>query len=199
MPKRLDITLSNSQRTELLEEPDHHPKAYVREKAAAILKLAEDHLPAVEVAAHRLLKRRDDNTVRSWLRRYLQGGLADLLVQRGRGRKPAFSPQHDAESAAHEVQEVLHRSPLLYGLDRHSWTLKDLGHTIGWMHTLSIPAVCKLLQRFKLVYKRGQAHVHSPDLEYNHCNYRSTRTVNPPHVAEQARSGRRITVRLWGV
>jgi len=78
-----------------------------------------------------------------------------------------FSPQHSAESAASEVGEVLHRSPVLYGLDRHSWTHQALGHTIDWMRTLSLPAICKLLQRFKLVYKRGRAHVHSPDLEYN--------------------------------
>lgn len=62
---------------------------------------------------------------------------------------------------------MLHRSPVLYGLDRHSWTHQALGHTIDWMRTLSLPAICKLLQRFKLVYKRGRAHVHSPDLEYN--------------------------------
>jgi len=92
MPKRLDITLRADQRAELLEARDHHPKAYVREKAAAILKIADERLPALEVATHRLLKRRDDNTVRSWLRRYLHGGLAHLLVQHGRGRKPAFFP-----------------------------------------------------------------------------------------------------------
>lgn len=92
MPKRLEITLSDHQRAELLEARDHHPKAYVREKAAAILKIAEERLPALEVAAHRLLKRRDDNTVRSWLRRYLHAGLTGLLVQPGRGKKPAFSP-----------------------------------------------------------------------------------------------------------
>ena len=44
MPKRLDISLSTEQRTELLEARDHHRKAYVREKAAAILKIAEEHL-----------------------------------------------------------------------------------------------------------------------------------------------------------
>ena len=65
------------------------------------------------------------------------------------------------------MQEVLYRSPVLSGLDRHSWTLKDVGHTINWMRPLSIPAVRQLLQRFKLVYKRGRAHVHPPDLEYN--------------------------------
>src|SRR2546428_9529778 len=92
MPKRLEITLSQQQRAELLQARDHHSKAYVREKAAAILKIADERLPALQVASHRLLKRRDDNTVRSWLRRYLQGGLAGLLVQKGRGKKPAFSP-----------------------------------------------------------------------------------------------------------
>jgi len=92
MPKRLEITLSDQQRAELLEARDHHAKAYVREKAAAILKIADERLPALEVAQYRLLKRRDDNTVRSWLRRYLHRGLADLLVQPGRGKKSAFSP-----------------------------------------------------------------------------------------------------------
>ncbi len=92
MPKRHDITLSPEQHTALLEARDHHPKAYVREKAAAILKMVDEHLSALEVAQHRLLKRRDDNTVRSWLRRYLHEGLAGLLVGGGRGRKPAFSP-----------------------------------------------------------------------------------------------------------
>ncbi len=37
MPKRLTITLNEEQRAELLEARDHHAKAYVREKAAAIL------------------------------------------------------------------------------------------------------------------------------------------------------------------
>ena len=65
------------------------------------------------------------------------------------------------------MQDVLHRSPVLFGLDRHTWTLKTLGQTIAWMRSLTQAAVCKLLKRFKVVYKRGRAHVHSPDLEYN--------------------------------
>jgi len=92
MPKRLTITLSQEQHAELLAARDHHAKAYVREKAAAILKLADEQLSALEVARSRLLKRRDDNTVRSWWRRYQQGGLTALLVQKGRGRRPAFFP-----------------------------------------------------------------------------------------------------------
>ena len=77
-----------------------------------------------------------------------------------------FPPQ-PLQSAAEEVQEVLHRSPVLYGLDRHTWTLKTIGQTIAWMRSLSLAAVCKLLGRLKVLYKRGRAHVHSPDLEYN--------------------------------
>ena len=92
MPKRLTISLTEKQRVELRETRDHHAKAYMREKAAAILKMADERLSALTVAQHGLLKRRDDNTVRSWARRYLQGGLAELLVHPGRGRKPAFSP-----------------------------------------------------------------------------------------------------------
>ena len=57
---RVEIVLRTEQRHELLELRDHAPQAYVREKAAAILKVAE--------------------------------GQAGLLVRRGRGRKPAFSP-----------------------------------------------------------------------------------------------------------
>ena len=73
----------------------------------------------------------------------------------------------DAESASQEVQEVLHRSPVLYGHDRHTWTLDTIRQTIAWMRHLSVAAVCKLLRRLQAVYKRGRAHVHSPDLEYN--------------------------------
>jgi len=105
--------------------------------------------------------------VRSWLRRYLQAGLAGLLVQGGRGKKPAFPPLHDAPSATQEVQEVVHHSPVLYGHDRHSWTLGTLGQTIAWMRPLSIPGICNLLRRLQIVYKRGRAHVHSPDLDYD--------------------------------
>lgn len=100
MPKQLNISLSQQQRSELRAARDHHAKAYVREKAAAILKMADDHLSALEVAQHRLLKRRDDNTVRGWLRCYQRGGLTALLVQPGRGRRPAFSPSGPPERHA---------------------------------------------------------------------------------------------------
>jgi hypothetical protein len=78
-----------------------------------------------------------------------------------------FPPQLDQPAAAEQVQEVLHRSPVLYGHDRHSWTLETLRQTIDWLRQVSLPGISKLLRRLKVVYKRGRAHVHSPDLAYN--------------------------------
>ena len=95
--------------------------------------MADEQLPALQVAQDRLLRRRAGNTVCSWLQRYLQSGLAGLLGQKGRGKRQLFSPRHSAESAAREVGEVVHRSPVLRGLDRHGWTLAGLRQVIPWM------------------------------------------------------------------
>lgn len=65
------------------------------------------------------------------------------------------------------MAEVVHRSPELFGIDRSTWTLSGIRSVIGWMHPLTLPAVQRLLERFDLVYKRGQQHVHSPDRLYN--------------------------------
>jgi transposase len=73
----------------------------------------------------------------------------------------------DAQAARHQVQEVLHRSPRLFGLLRSSWRLSDVRQIIGWMARLSLSAVCRLLRRFGILYKRGRASVHSPDLAYH--------------------------------
>lgn len=91
MVPRLRVELSTEQQTELLRARDRHPKAYVREKAAAILKLADgQHIE--DVATNGLLRRHDESTLSTWVRRYLDEGLPGLLVRAGRGRKAAFSP-----------------------------------------------------------------------------------------------------------
>lgn len=113
MPKRLHVSLTDAQLAELHRTRDHHAKAYMREKAAAILKIAVEGLPAVQVAAHGLLKRRDDNTVRSWLARYQEQGLAGLLVHTGRGRKPAFSPSGPREGDARSARGRASQSHLV--------------------------------------------------------------------------------------
>jgi transposase len=85
------IELAREQQRELEDLRDHAPKAYVRERAAALLKLAAGQ-GLTMVAEQGLLRRRDRHTVLAWLRRYQAEGVAGLGVKAGRGRKPAFFP-----------------------------------------------------------------------------------------------------------
>ncbi len=95
MPPALEINLTPAQRHELEQIRDHDTKAYIREKAAAILKVA-DGRSASDVAQTGLLKRRKYQTVCEWVQRYQTEGVQGLYVKQGRGRKPAFSPSvHD--------------------------------------------------------------------------------------------------------
>lgn len=91
MPKRRYLSLSEAERAELEDIRDHHQKPYMREKASALLKIA-DGLSAHAVALRGLLKPRDPDALYGWLDSYESAGVAGLEVKQGRGRKPAFSP-----------------------------------------------------------------------------------------------------------
>jgi len=91
MPEALSLILTPTQLAELERARDKHPRPYVRERAAALLKIATGH-SGRQVAQHGLLKPRWPDTVYDWVKRYKAAGLPGLLVKPGRGRKPAFSP-----------------------------------------------------------------------------------------------------------
>lgn len=91
MPAPLQLDLSTEDRDALLHVRDHHDKPHMREKAAALLKIAEGQ-SARQVALGGLLRERRPNTVRSWYHCYQEEGIKGLAVEEGRGRKPAFSP-----------------------------------------------------------------------------------------------------------
>lgn len=97
MPKTYHITLTDQQRQELEKARQRHPKPYVRERAAAILKVASG-LSLRQVAYNGLLKRHAPETVKVWCERSLADGLSGLIIQSGRGRKPAFSPSEPVTS-----------------------------------------------------------------------------------------------------
>ena len=88
---RRSLELNAAERAELERLRDHAAKAYLRELAAALLKVADGIAPA-RVAREGLLRPRKPDTVYDWLSRYAQDGVAGLLLRAGRGRKPAFSP-----------------------------------------------------------------------------------------------------------
>lgn len=89
MSKARTIELSSEQRAELIWVRDHHPRPHYRERASAILKLA-DGMPVSGVARSGLLKPRQAETVRDWLNRYEAEGVAGFAIRTGRGRKAAF-------------------------------------------------------------------------------------------------------------
>ena len=92
MCRTCTLKLSPRQRRTLVRVRDHHPKPHLREKAAALLKVA-DGWTIQDVARFGLLRPRSRNSVSAWVARYQARGLAGLRVQKGRGRKPAFSPR----------------------------------------------------------------------------------------------------------
>lgn len=91
MPKVRTLTLTSAEKRELESIRDTHEKSYMRERAAALLKISEGQSP-YRVATTGLLKKRDPDTVYDWLDRYQAEGVAGLPMKAGRGRKPAFSP-----------------------------------------------------------------------------------------------------------
>ena len=91
MSGRIRLVLSSDARVELLRIRDHDPLPYLRERAAALLKIG-DGQSGRAVAADGLYRQRWEGTVYDWVRRYRAEGVKGLVIRPGRGRKPAFSP-----------------------------------------------------------------------------------------------------------
>ena len=85
------FALTTMERQTLTDLRDHGPKAYLRERAAALLKVDAGMSPA-HVAREGLLRPRKPDTIYAWLDRFIEHGLAGLDILSGRGRKPAVSP-----------------------------------------------------------------------------------------------------------
>jgi transposase len=91
MPKRLIPILSEEEVSQLTETCNCAKKAYLRERASAILKLAKS-LTTEQIAGSGLLRPRARQTVAIWFHRFQSDGLKGLEIKAGRGRHPAFSP-----------------------------------------------------------------------------------------------------------
>ena len=85
------LLLTPEERTALERFRDTAPKPFQRERAAALLKIA-DGLSVSWIAREGLLRPHKRTTLYTWARRYRLEGIASLSIRPGRGRKPAFSP-----------------------------------------------------------------------------------------------------------
>ena len=88
----MKIVLTEEQRDELEDVRDHHSKPYMRERAAAILKIA-DGASGFETARRLLNRPHWQDTIYEWCQRYRELGIQGLQIRKGRGRKPAFFPR----------------------------------------------------------------------------------------------------------
>lgn len=91
MASRRKLLLDEEQRITLEQMRDHHPKPYLRQRAAAFLKIAAGESPN-QVAQHGLHKPIEVDQIYTWLDRYAASGLCGLYIRPGRGRKAAFFP-----------------------------------------------------------------------------------------------------------
>jgi hypothetical protein len=85
------LVLTEVQRRQLAHLRDASSKPYLRERAAALLKIA-DGMSAAQVAHQGLLRPRQPDTVYRWLNAFVAQGIEGLKVKPGAGRKPAFFP-----------------------------------------------------------------------------------------------------------
>lgn len=86
MAQRRRLALSPAQREELAAHRDRDPRPDVRERCAALVKIAGGLSPHA-VARGGLLKARDPDTVYGWLNAYEAAGLAGVIARRHGGAR----------------------------------------------------------------------------------------------------------------
>lgn len=89
MVRKRTLSLSEDERGELIEHRDHDPNPQVRERCAALVKIAEGQT-AHAVASQGLLKPRDPDTIYGWLNLYQNQGLEGLLSRLHGGQRRRF-------------------------------------------------------------------------------------------------------------
>ena len=122
MPRHT-LTLTDEQKTALTKMRNNGQPAYLRERAAAILKIGSGMSPH-KVALSGLLKKRKPDTVYDWLSRFHKQGIQGLFQKSGRGRKPAFAPKSEEEAEA-EIQNIVSMSPDTISGHATRWTLRQ--------------------------------------------------------------------------
>ncbi len=146
------VVLTSSEKEALERVRDTHPAPHIRERAAAILKVAAG-MSGSEVAKYGLLQERKVDTVYDWLDRWELEGLSGLQVKEGRGRKPKH---RFSEKEKEALQEMLHQSPELFGIEKSRWTIKDIQSACESLQSYSESGVWRVLNRLGIVYKRGK-------------------------------------------
>lgn len=171
MAKRRELVLTEEAKQELIEYRDHHDRPDVREKAAALLKIAEG-ASAHWVSVYGLLKRRKPDTVYRWLDIYEAEGFDGLIRRQHGGARRRFS-----KKKAEELLERVRQAPdevvdkgkgVCANVPIPSrWTLRTLRSSVDWLEGYTLSGVYRVLTRCGLRLRSGRVQQYSPDPEYS--------------------------------
>lgn len=166
--RTLTIT-SRRARKRLVWHRDHDPKPYVRERCAAILKIAEGLAPHA-VARAGLLKPRDPDTIYAWLTAYEADGFEGLVQHPPGGyRGPSL------EAHRTEVEDRLRQPPIEVQLASDATTpalapcryrLALVRASFDWLADYTLSGVWRVLHRLGIGWKHGYINYWSPDPQY---------------------------------
>lgn len=143
MAHRRTLALSAMQRQALVQARDHAARPYVRERCAAMLKIADDAAPHA-VARQHLLKPRDPDTVYAWLSAYEAMGLAGLLGRQQGGRLRQ-GPGEDARQDVAVTPTTLVPSRWTF-----TQTVPAMRASMPWLQDCSVSGVWRVLRRYTL-------------------------------------------------
>ena len=132
----------------------------VRTRAQMILLSAEQHLVPHQIAS---IVRKDEQTVRRWLRRYQAEGVAGLEDNPRPGGEPKTTPAYRTR-----LLELVRRRPRAVGHPFSLWTLQRLAEVMAEETGLRVcdETVRRILKTGGIVLSRPQHKVTSPDPEY---------------------------------
>jgi transposase len=170
MAQRRTLELSEPQRQQLEEHRDHDPRPWVRERCAALLKIADGMAPYA-VARHGLLKPRKPDTVYEWLNWYeMQGFWSVVHFPHGGHHRgaPLARRQELTERLAQAPGEEARReiAPTAEGPPPSRWTLRAVRATFRWAREMSLSGVWRALRRAGLRRRSARLRQYSPDPAY---------------------------------
>jgi transposase len=139
------------------------------ERAQMILLSVEQHLTAAQIAA---IVRTSEQTVRTWLKRFMAEGVTGLSDKPRPGAPPKVTSAY-----RHRLLAVVRQRPRALGQPYSLWTLQRLADFMADETGIRLTAVTvrELLAKQDIVLSRPQHKVSSPDPAYQLKKRRSRR------------------------
>ncbi len=132
----------------------------LQQRAQMILLAAEKGMVAEEIAQ---IVRKDEQTVRRWLKRYMTEGIEGLADAPRPGVEPTVTPEY-----REKLEETVRRRPRSLGQPFSLWTCQRLADYLAEETglRLSDESVRRYLAAAGIVLSRPQHKISSPDPEY---------------------------------